>query len=347
MGGDANDIFIMLPKTLKHGKRVSRNSSAGMTPAKRLMDNRDWLIKHLTPLMEMGRKVNEHDKSLPVRPPTYDKGYWTALKLITVRYYMPGYLNILAPRMKVAYVDLFAGPGLNLIGDPPIPVPGSPLLPWAIEGTAHQFDSVILCEKKVEYADALENRVAEYDSSSAVLIYQGDANDLIIQLPLILKERSIRHSLVFIDPEGLDFWFSSLEELLDSVNCDVIINFPSMGITRNLNTPNPETALTVRRFLGMNETERLPQNEEAALEFYRSKLAALGKDVSTEIAVRAGDSQFHYHLIPAVKSTRGGSPWFRILQDAKRRIERLGGDAVRIIAAQIEGKQKSIDARFE
>jgi len=61
--------------------------------------------------MIKGREIQAIDATLPAALPAYEKGYWTGLKLILVRYYMPGYLNILAPKMRVAYIDLFAGPG--------------------------------------------------------------------------------------------------------------------------------------------------------------------------------------------------------------------------------------------
>ncbi len=39
-----------------------------MTPAKRTIDDREWLIKHLTPMVGIGREISERDSSLPARP---------------------------------------------------------------------------------------------------------------------------------------------------------------------------------------------------------------------------------------------------------------------------------------
>ncbi len=293
--------------------------------------------------MAKGREIQAIDATLPASLPAYEKGYWTGLKLILVRYYMPGYLNILAPKMKVAYIDLFAGPGLNLIGDARVPVAGSPLLPSAMEGTSHQFDAFILCEKREDYVRALRMRLGRFVPQERMRIHQGDANEFVDELPAILEDRDIGHSLVFIDPEGLEFRCDALARLLRSVNCDVIINFPSAGLVRNLTTGDNATLETVRSFLGLSPTDALPATEEGAIDWYRNELAGLGKNISTEIVVSAGDVPFHYHLIPAVRTTKGGSGWFRILTTAKQRIERLGGDVVGIVSAQIDGRQAVLE----
>lgn len=93
---------------------------------RRRLDDRTWMINHLGPLMEVGTEIDERDVKLPAKVPTYDKGYWTGLKLIALKYYVKPYLNILGPRKRLAYIDLLAGPGLNRLGDREVPVPGSP-----------------------------------------------------------------------------------------------------------------------------------------------------------------------------------------------------------------------------
>src|SRR5438093_6872621 len=104
-----------------------------MPTARKIPDDHEWLVKHLTPLMEAGKTLASQDKSLPVKdPPSYDRGYWTGLKLIALKYYLPPYLNILARRRRVAYVDFFAGPGLNRIGALRVAVPGSPMIPLLV-----------------------------------------------------------------------------------------------------------------------------------------------------------------------------------------------------------------------
>ncbi len=281
---------------------------------------------------------------MPAKYPTYDKGYWTGLKLILEKYYIPSYLNILALRMKVAYVDLFAGPGLDKIGDQKVPIPGSPLVPIAVKDSLkkHQFSAFIFSETNLEFASALATRVNLFPEIKPITqIMTQDANEVVEQLPEILKQRNIGHSLVFVDPEGLQFKWTSLALLVSRMDCDLIINFPSSGIQRNLQ--NPDTRSAVQSFLGPG-SENIPPgaNEEWAIQLYRKNLAKIGKDVSTEITIKSG-SGFHYHLIPAVRRTSTRSPWFeKIFPPARQIIERLSGEVLGVIADQIDHKQQSL-----
>lgn len=308
---------------------------------KRVSTDREWLIKHLTPLMEAGQLLLSKSNAFPSKLPTYDKGYWTGLKLILEKYYLKPYLDILGKRGRVAYVDLFAGPGLNLIGDRKVPIPGSPLIPIMINESEYQFSAFIFSEIDRNYVRALKKRVGLFPKVEDITkILQTDANSVVNKLPKILDYYKIDHSLIFIDPEGMELKWSSLEKLVKNVECDLIINFPSAGLHRNLH--NPAVVPTIKEFLGPG-SENIPPDagEEWAIQVYRRNLADIGKNISTEIAVHSGDA-FHYHLIPAVKKTTGGSPWFKVFLDAKRRIERLSGDILGIIADQIEGRMGSL-----
>jgi len=304
--------------------------------------DRDWLVKHLNPLIDAGKDLLSKTASQIVKVPTYDKGYWTGLKLILEKYYIKPYLNILGSRGNLAYVDLFAGPGLNLIGDQKVPVPGSPIIPIMIKESEYQFSKFIFSELNRDYFNALAKRLALFPEVKNITeVLNKDANLVIQGISDILNSNNISHSLVFVDPEGMELEWTSLENLVDSIDCDLIINFPSAGINRNLH--NPPVLPKIKKFLGPG-AENIPQNadEQWAIEVYRRNLASIGKDVSTEIIVKSGNA-FHYHLIPAVRTTAGGSPWFRLFLDAKRRIEKFTGNILGIIADQIEGRATALD----
>lgn len=304
------------------------------------LDDREWIIRHLSPLMQKGKDLLQKSSTTPTKNAlTYDKGYWTGLKLILLKYYVKPYLDILAGGKKVAYVDLFAGPGLNRIGDSKVAVPGSPLIPLVIKESRWQFSSFIFSELDKEYHDALSARISLLDPSPTPQIFLEDANTMVDKLPSLLN--GIDHALVFLDPEGMEMNWSSLAKLCQTVNCDLIINFPSSGIVRNLQ--NAQSTTKVTTFLGLDQ-EKVPQDagEGWAISEYRSKLQKIGKDISTEIKVRSGEGPFHYHLIPAVRTTAGGSPWFRLFMDVKARIERMSGQVLGLISEQIEGNQSTL-----
>jgi three-Cys-motif partner protein len=305
---------------------------------RRQMDDREWVIKHLKPIMEEGKKLYEKDPRLEIKLPTYDKEYWTALKLILVKYYIKPYLEILARKGKVAYVDLFSGPGLDLMGELKVPVLGSPMIPIVIKESKYEFSKYVFSDTNSTYIEALRKRISYYKNmGDSIRLLNEDANEVVKKLPDLLND--IDHAFVFVDPEGMELDWSSVCHLVNDVQCDLIINFPSAGITRNLD--NQGAKIRLKKFLGIEQ--EIPPNATAewAIKIYRASLANIGKDISTEIKVR-GQGGFHYHLIPAVRRTGGGSPWFKVFQEAKERIERLSGKVLRIIADQIEGRQGSL-----
>jgi len=329
-------------------KGLDFNGVSGM-PRKKMSD-RDWLEKHLRSLMEMGTPIQEKDCSLPVEPPTYDKGYWTGLKLMLLKYYIPTYLNILAPRGRVAYCDPFAGPGLNIIGDRKIPVPGSPMVSVAHAGTKHRFNYYVFGDIRDDYTKALQHRVEGYEDENGIVV-TGDnsyintieANKLAHLVPELFSEHNIDHCLFFIDPEGVEFRWESLEFLMSQCeNSDLIILFPSAGLRRLVGRKDEAAWRTIRDFIGPG-SEDLQQgsSEEETIELYRRNLSNLGKEISTEIQIKSS-GPFHYHLIPAVGRTYRNSPWFRVFEEAKLRIERCKGDVLGIIAQQIDGELGTI-----
>lgn len=312
-----------------------------MAPA-RIRSDREWLAKHLQPLMDTGRNVVGIDASLPGRhAPSYDRGYWTGLKLIALKYYLPTYLNILARRTRVGYVDFFAGPGLNRIGKRKVALPGSPLIPLVVRETDEDrfFSHLFYCEANAEYAKALRKRVAAFiPNGCETTFYEGDANRFVTELPDLVKGNGIGHVLVFVDPEGLEWHWSSMEKLAGEVRCDVIVNFPSAGLQRLSTRRDLATRQTLAKFLGIALAE-LPHVVDAqwAIATYRANLASLGKDISTEIMI-TDYGPYHYHLIPAVTRTTTGAPWFRAFLQLRERVERLHGEILNLVAQQIDGE---------
>ncbi len=298
--------------------------------------------------MEAGKSLLAFDQSLEDReaPHTYNAGSWTGLKLIALKNYIKPYLEILGDRFSLAYIDLFAGPGLDRVGEGRVPLPGSPLIPLMIREAAkgRMFKHLFLCEINPKYERALRRRVfGHLPPGVGRTIYPGDANEFVKRLPRLLKAQGIGHSLVFLDPEGMQWRWESMEYLLENVDCDVIVNFPSTGIQRNSTTKNRATRRTIARYLGVPPKDLpTPIDVGWAIERYRQGLGKLGKDVSTEIRV-AANGAFHYHLIPAVRKTWGGSNWFKIFIGLRDRIGRLDGEILSLIARQLEGGLGSLD----
>ena len=313
----------------------------------RYADKGERIEAHLRKLMAMGRIIDSSDRMLPFDSPAYEKGAWSCLKLMVLEYYIPGYLNILGKDHRVAYVDLFSGPGLNKIGPNRVPIPGSPMIAVMHPGTKRRFQYYVTSEIDAARRDALEARIRSWrDKDGAALgddefqVCRADANDMVRTLPAVLAEHEVDHCLVFIDPEGFEFGWTSMETLVRGVPfSDLIINFPSAGLVRNFGASSDATWSTIREFIGPGSEKLGPEStEQDALRLYRDNLARLGKDASMEIEVR-GTGAFHYHMIPAVRSTARGSPWFeKILGGAKSLVEDTEANILELIMAQIDGK---------
>ena len=124
---------------------------------------------------------------------------------------------------------------------------------------------------------------------------------------------------------------------------DLILLFPSTGVPRVLGLDEGPGLEKLRRAIGPGADELVQGcTEEQALELYRRNLISIGKDLSTEIRI-TGTGAFHYHLIPAVRKTARGSPWFAVLEDVKSKVERLEPGIVQLVMDQIEGRMGRLD----
>jgi three-Cys-motif partner protein len=147
------------------------------------------------------------------------------------------YISIVNMAMKSKwshryFIDLQAGPGKNQIGKEV--VLGSPLIALT---NPIPFTRYIFNELDPTNADALEKRVATSPIKSLVSIYQLDANEVVHQIcqDIEAKSKAIGQSLnmAFLDPEGLELHWSTVERLAKVPRMDLIINFSTSGLLRS------------------------------------------------------------------------------------------------------------------
>ena len=90
---------------------------------------REWLHKKVSEIISLtDENYIEDDNELLL--PSYEKGPWTVLKLISLKYILSIYTNIIGTKRffkKMVYIDFLAGPGLNKI-DRRINMLGSPFI---------------------------------------------------------------------------------------------------------------------------------------------------------------------------------------------------------------------------
>ena len=241
------------------------------------------------------------------------KGPWVVMKLALIAYYIGLYSSIIKSRFEKAYyVDFFAGPGLNRIEDTGDLILGSPLLADRGPKADRKFDKLILVENDDQRSNALRKllplaQVIPHD------INVGGVEEVLSSLPLNVP------SLVFVDPEGLEIHWRTLERIL-SRWCDAIINFQSSGIQRTVASArnSPAYDATLDDFFGTREW-RDCQTEEDLLALY---VAQLGKHRDVVVPIRVqGPGIFHYHIIIAIRKTKGSQRWVEAIYRAKTKIE--------------------------
>jgi three-Cys-motif partner protein len=273
------------------------------------------------------------DDGLPMR----EAGVWAAEKLD----YLERYIHVFETSMRDKkwrrryYIDLFAGPGKNRLDDAQgTVVLGSPLIALT---TAHPFTDYFFVEKNKEYADALRTRC----SASALVnpdedILVSDCNKAIDTIIGEIARRDCQYlagqwpclNLAFIDPEGLQLEWQTVEKLAGMERMDLIINFPIMALRRNLrgfSRVKPPTPTPADRFFGGPEWRDVYGQYQSRpvflsrllLDLYKQKLVNLGyKDVilgeetGDEVLIRSARRRAPlYYLVFASKHPLGKEFW--------------------------------------
>lgn len=279
----------------------------------------------------------------------YSGHLWSVLKLIALMDWVRVYTKIMWNQKhergwpkEIWYVDLFAGPGTTLVKEKGYVVVGSPFV-------AHffallPFDRYYYVERDHSYAITLERRKNLVDDlKERAAVWEGDSNDKVHDLKRLWKNRLESgvyvHSLIFVDNQGFDFNWSSLEVLLDMPS-DIILLFPTSSLRRIIkNYP--------RKILDFIGEEELPSTEEdVLLDFYESKIRMVyrekrGKEgyvESVTIGRRDMARPFYYDLILVTKEGRYVNAWTSI----KRKISKVDPEVLDPIMDAINGKVETL-----
>jgi len=249
----------------------------------------------------------------------YSVGPWALLKLALVAYYISVYTSIIKKIFATSYyVDFFAGPGLNTIGDTGDIVLGSPLLADRVPSESKKFDKLLLVEKDIARANALARLLP-----SATVISQ-DINTAGISSILAQLTDSNVPSLVFVDPEGLAVRWSTLEKML-SRWCDVMINYQPTSVRRIVGSyrTNAVYEQSLNDFFGSDAWKACSDDDEL-LGLYVQNLEQY-REVVIPVRIQSPEA-FHYYIIIAVRKTGGSQGWIDAIYRAKGKIEQATSD---------------------
>lgn len=231
------------------------------------------------------------------------------------------YMDITGTAMRAkwlhrCYLDLQAGPGKNQIGDRI--VLGSPLIALTAKDPFSQF---FLNELDAVDNKALRTRVEASPLASRVAIYQEDVNEVVDtmcgELPNGGKSSL---NVAFLDPEGLELHWSTVERLARVARMDLIINFSTGGIRRLID--NSAYAPKLSAFFGTDEwAEIYAKNSRGRymrglVDLYLGRLQSFGYTVKTresdsvsEVSFKNSKNVEVYWLVYASKHPLGDRFW--------------------------------------
>ena len=246
-------------------------------------------------------------------------GVWAEEKL----FYIERYIDIFSTGMKYkwkrrAYIDLFSGPGKDVVEGTTNEIDGSPLL--ALK-TRSPFTDVYLNDIDPIATSALRAR-APANSQMALTIRHLDCNtaarDAIGALQL---DKAGTIGLAVVDPTGFQIQFDSLKALTVGRPIDLIVTLMTGYLKRFIASPDLERRLDP--FFGSPRWRSLVDLKSAGqrvtfrhlLDFYEQQLRDIGyAHVDDDIRILNSNEATIYHLIFASKHPRGAEFFKKISQ---------------------------------
>lgn len=280
----------------------------------------------------MDKYLLPEDDGLPAR----ESGEWVKEKL----FYVKRYIDVFEVAMrdkdwrKRIFIDLFSGPGKCIVRDTNDYLLGSPLL--ALQ-TQYPFTDYYFVDMDSQNIANLKIRSkASKVPEDHIHCLVGDANQQVnaITSDIVRFDKTFIQGLLpclnlaFLDPEGLELEWKTVETLAGMKRMDLIIHYSQNGLTRNLDRCYAAQDDTViDRFFGdrnwRDVYKKASEKREgvgihrALIDYYKSKLRDLGyvvindsEEISREPLIRNKKRNAPlYRLIFASKHPLGNKIW--------------------------------------
>lgn len=313
-------------------------------------DVRDYINSRVEGLTE------DSEEFLSVAPDqANDFDTWSALKLILHSATVYMYTTVFAENDyydDLYYIDALAGSGVSKYDQEDRCFLGSPLI--AAKAAQKPFKCMYFIEKDPEYADALEARLEyAFDEKGDVYtepeqweVLDRDANDAIPDIVngmwnrLKLQDNGLNY-LCFIDNQGMDIAWPTIEKLTPAPYGDLLINLPtSNAIGRNVDA-HPDA---VGEFYGRDLSSLdIPDNNvrEFMRDLYLDQLEHQERPIQVNTRVEADVGSYYYDMIYATRDIDGGNGYEETIKYVRDFIEQVhSGDVDRILDV-LTGNQAS------
>jgi three-Cys-motif partner protein len=214
---------------------------------------------------------------------------------------------------KLAFVDLFCGPGKNVIRGSGAEIDGSPLL-----ALRNEFARYVFVDSP-EIISTLKARLTSHPKLDRIAFIEGDCNKI---LGKVLQNLPNDHlTLAFIDPTGFHVEFETIRRLVSGRKIDLLMTI-QFGMALNMNLPqyiNTEgEALTA--FLGntdwrkdVEQSGTVEQASRRILDRYMNQIRSLGYlDTKDKEIVRNDQGTPLYSIVMASRHELGNKFWKEI-----------------------------------
>lgn len=300
----------------------------------------DWLVDKLNGLVEMTETIRK------ISPEQYtevdpDYGFWSLKKEIALMYWTFPF-QIIASKYfpSFYYIDLFAGSGLMKAEN--CFFVGSPIV--AVSSTIKEkpFNKYICVEYDEGRRNALEKRLdkaCSYHQTCKAEVIRGDCNQ---DVNKILNQHSPTGRtcyLAFVDPQKYtDLKWNTLESLMNYGIGDIILNFPTMSINRNIT--KQDSIPSVSLFVGDDVWTTLqPLNIDTFLEYFKEKMRKYRKEVHS-LTVNGDGNNRLFDLVFATNSIGMNNS----LEDLRKRLNGITTKTIKgLYSVVAEGQRQMFD----
>jgi three-Cys-motif partner protein len=227
------------------------------------------------------------------------------------------------PWRSIHYIDLFAGPGKCRDRQTGEVYLGSPLIAL---GADYAFTRYFFADVEHENMSALRQRCSASPLSDRVDALVGDSNELVDEIAErisaidreFISGRWPSLNLAFLDPEGMDLYWKTVETLAKLSRMDLIIHYPQMGLTRYM--PQAHDSIDKNKvdlFFGDREWRQVYREWQGRtrlhrqlIDHYKEKLRSLGYQ-----QVFQGDEPE-----PLMRNVRRRTPLYRLVFASKHEL---------------------------
>jgi len=224
-----------------------------------------------------------------------ESGQWIQCKHSIIREYLPAFLRTTSSAFDRAYVDLYSGPGCNVIkgtgerrlGSPVIALTVASQLAGSIDlkYPARPLLQFFFNDLDPEHVEQLRS-IANLHFPDAVINFSAnDANKEIFNI--LSKLHSKTPTFFVLDPEGSELYWSTIKAIAKKERADVLINLPLGGLKRLMGRGDEISHNHVSRVFGTDDWKPIAKrargriSDRELLDLYLSRLEGLGFQVAS------------------------------------------------------------------